>query len=167
MTNRKSTFEQVREFHLAFKQPLVEGEASLEPIEERVNLRMDLIAEEFFELVEAVYGKASASMLEELWPQVKAADEKNRDIVETADALGDMVYVINGLALEANIDLDAVFDHIHESNMSKLDENGEVILSDGVTPDRDGVVKPKGKILKSNKFWAPDIAKVLGVEKRS
>lgn len=167
MTDKKLTaYEMVREFHQAFKQPQVEGGPSLEAIEDRINLRMSLIAEEFIELMEAVYGKKAGAIMEAAWLEAKQADEGNRDLVETMDALADMIYVINGFAVEANSDLDAVVTHVHESNMSKLDENGAAIMSDGVTPDpRDGVVKPAGKILKGPNFWEPNIAQVLGVEK--
>ena len=161
MTEALSTLQQVKEFHQAFKQPLVDGGPSLSAIEERIPLRMALIAEEFIELVEAVYGKEAGAFIAQAYDQAVAADDHTRDLVETADALGDMKYVIDGFAVEANIDLDAVSTHIHESNMSKLGEDGEPIMSDGVTPDRDGVVKPKGKILKSDKFWAPDLRKLL------
>ena len=144
----KTDFEKVREFHEAFKQPQVVGPPSLSAIEDRISLRMNLIAEEFEELLEAVYGKASAQIFSQIWPQIESSDEKSRDIIETADALGDLKVVINGFGVEANIDLDKIVSEIHDSNMSKLDDNGNPVESDGVTPDpRDGIVKPKGKIL--------------------
>lgn len=163
--------EQVREFYAAFNQdvPPSESQPSLDNdvIKDRVDLKMDLIAEEFFELVEAVYGKKASDLIESQWSAAKALDDGNRDIVETADALADMEYVIAGMAIEANIPLDEVFDNVHESNMSKLGEDGKPILSDGVTPDpRDGKVKPNGKILKGANFWEPNIPEILfGYEK--
>lgn len=157
-----TAFEQVLEFHTKFKQPLTEGEPSLERIEDRIHLRMNLIAEEFGELVEAVYGEASADTFNEAWQRIQKFDQKNRDLIETVDALGDLIYVINGFALEAGVNLDQVVTHIHESNMSKLDESGEAIISDGVTPYvGDGEIKPKGKILKGPNFWEPNIKSVI------
>lgn len=162
MADKLTDFQQVKEFHEAFNQPQVEGGPSLEAIENRISLRMNLIAEEFEELLEAVYGKAASAIFAEVWPQIMAADENNRDLVETMDALGDLKYVINGFAVEANVNLDLVTTHIHESNMSKLGNDGKPVESDGVTPDsRDGKVKPKGKILKGPNFWEPDLAKLL------
>lgn len=162
MSEPTSSYRQVLEFHKAFKQPQVEGGPSLEAIEDRINLRMSLIAEEFEELVEAVYGPASAALFAEVWPRMMAADEGARDLVETVDALGDLTYVINGFGVEANVDLDVVTTHIHESNMSKLGHDGNPVEADGVNPDpRDGKVKPKGKILKGPDFWEPNIASVL------
>jgi len=159
----------VREFHEAFAQRFPEaGLPSLENelIKDRVDLRMDLIAEEFIELVEAVYGKAAAEVIERAWPQAKALDDGTRDVVGAADALGDMDYVITGMAIEANIPHDRVVENIHASNMSKLGADGKPVMSDGVTPDpRDGKVKPKGKILKGPGFWEPNLAEVLGLEK--
>lgn len=166
MTDRPLTdYQQVLEFHRKFKQPQVEGGPSLEAIEDRIPLRMGLIAEEFEELLEAVYGPAAAAIFAEAWPKIQAADEGVRDLVETVDALGDLKYVINGFGVEANVDLDTITTHIHESNMSKLGEDGEPVMSDGVTPDpRDGKVKPAGKILKGPNFWEPNIAQAMGLE---
>ena len=126
---------------------------------------MDLIFEEMVELVEAVYGKEAGAKLESVWAQVKELDDHTRDVVEAFDALADLLYVQAGLAIEANGDLDAVFAHVHESNMSKLGEDGKPVLSDGVTPAPDGLVKPKGKILKGPNYWAPSIDEVLGLRK--
>jgi len=62
-----------------------------------------------------------------------------------------MVYVIYGTALTYGIDLDAVINEIHESNMSKLDDNG------------DPLYHPDGKVKKSDRYIPPDIPKVLGI----
>ena len=58
------------------------------------------------------------SLLEEEWQEYKEA-EASDDLVEVADALGDMVYVIAGTALAYGIPLDRVFQEIHDSNMTK------------------------------------------------
>lgn len=155
-------FEKVREFHKAFKQPLQTGGPSLEKIEDRIHLRMSLIAEEFLELVEAVYGVNSSQVMEDAWNDAVEKDENNRDLIETIDAIADLEYVVNGMSLEAQVNLDDVVAEVHRSNMSKLDDEGEPIMSDGVTPDvNDGKVKPKGKILKSPDFTLPNIPEVL------
>lgn len=76
---------------------------------------------------------------------------RNNDIVEIADALGDMLYILFGTALKHGLQhkLEAVFDEIHRSNMSKLDENGAP------------VVRADGKILKSTLYTPPNIKAVL------
>lgn len=71
------------------------------------------------------------------------------DMVAVADALGDLVYVTYGSAVTFGIDLDAVLAEIHASNMSKLDAEGRPIHDAG------------GKVLKSDLYWPPDIARVL------
>jgi len=165
----KSSYEQVLDFYKGFRQEeFIATRAGLDENNisgERLDLKMKLIAEEFFELVGAVYGGAAAKIMETAWSVAQQEDEENRDIVETADALGDLVYVIHGLQIEAGIPADEVFNEIHNSNMSKLDANGAPIISDGVTPSEyDGLVKPAGKILKSKNFFEPKIAEILGVE---
>lgn len=161
-----TAIEKVKEFYRGFRQEeFIAKRAGLDPeniSDERVQLKMTLIVEEFLELVGAVYGGKAASIMEEAWGRAVQEDEHNRDVVETADAIADLIYVLHGLQIEAGIPGDEIFNHVHESNMSKLDENGEPIISDGVTPSEyDGQVKPAGKILKSKHFFSPDIKAIL------
>lgn len=167
MSNFKSSNEKVREFYKGFNQEefISQGPASLDESninEERLHLKMTLIAEEFIELAEAVYGREAGVILEEAWHKAQKSDDHTRDIVETADALGDLVYVIEGLNIEAGIPSDRIFDEIHDSNMSKLDDNGNPVLSDGVTPAKhDGKIKPAGKILKGDNYFDPDLKAII------
>lgn len=72
-------------------------------------------------------------------------------LVELADALADMMYVMYGTAAAYGIDLDAVFDEVCDSNDSKIDwENG-----------KPWVVKPSGKVGKNERFREPDIGSVI------
>lgn len=71
------------------------------------------------------------------------------DLVELADALADMVYIVFGTALTHGIDLDAVLAEVHRSNMSKLGEDGRPVLRDD------------GKVLKGPRYRPPDVAAVL------
>jgi predicted HAD superfamily Cof-like phosphohydrolase len=71
------------------------------------------------------------------------------DIVEIADALADIVYVAYGAAITYGIDLDAVLDEVHRSNMTKLDDDGRPIY------------REDGKVIKSANFRPPDIRSVL------
>jgi len=73
------------------------------------------------------------------------------DIVEIADALGDQLYILAGTILKHGLQdkIQEVFDEIHRSNMSKLDENGQPIF------------REDGKILKSNLYFKPNIKEIL------
>lgn len=122
----------VEEFHETFK---IGNAKQITLVEERdYHLRYNLIKEENDEYLEAC---------------------KNGDIIEIADALGDQLYILFGTILKHGLQhkIEEVYDEIHRSNMSKLDEKGEPIL------------REDGKILKSNLYFKPDIRKVLGVER--
>lgn len=97
---------------------------------EIINLRFKLMAEENEEYLEAA---------------------RNKDIVEVADALGDMLYILCGTIIEHGLQhkIEEVFREIHRSNMSKLDENGKPIY------------REDGKVMKGANYFKPDIAKVL------
>ena len=97
-----SNFELVKEFHQAFDLPILE--APHIPNQKREDLRVELIEEEFQELLTAL---------------------RQEDIVGVADALTDLNYVIYGMALEFGIDLDKCFQEVHASNMSKLGKDGK------------------------------------------
>lgn len=76
---------------------------------------------------------------------------KNNDIVEIADALGDQLYILCGTILKHGLQhkIEDVFNEIHRSNMSKLDGNGDPIF------------REDGKILKSNRYFKPNIKVIL------
>lgn len=159
-------FESVKEFYKGFQQDEFIGvKASLGEdniSKDRLFLKLDLIAEEFSELIEAALGRKAGAHVANAWAEAKKLDEENRDIVEVADALADLDYVLNGLAIEAGIPLDKVFAEVHSSNMSKLDDDGNPVISDGKTPSEyDGQVKPAGKIIKSKNFREPNIERIL------
>lgn len=170
MSNNKpqelSNYDKVRDFFVRFKQyiPPADGKPSLEEEDisaERLKLKLDLIAEEFFELVEAVYNAQASEHMESAWKEVYDLDmdqPRNLDIVEAADATGDLRYVIEGFDIEANIPSHKIFNEIHLSNLSKLDRNGNPILSDGTDGNK------VGKILKGEDFFDPDLKSVLNDE---
>ena len=76
---------------------------------------------------------------------------KQGDLVEIADALGDMLYILCGTILKHGLQnkIEEVFEEIQRSNMSKLDENGNAIL------------REDGKILKSSLYFKSNIGKIL------
>jgi len=100
------------------------------PEEEIQRLRLDLIEEELDELHYAI---------------------ANKDMVEIADALGDLLYVVYGAGHAFGIDLDECFKEIHASNMSKLGPDGKPIK------------REDGKVLKPDTFFPPDLKSILGL----
>ena len=91
-------------------------------------LRLDLIKEELSELTDAM---------------------KNKDLLEVADALTDILYVTYGAGHAFGIDLDKCFDEVQNSNMSKLDENGKPIYDEN------------GKVMKGPNYFKPDLSKFV------
>ena len=91
-------------------------------------LRLDLIKEELTELTEAM---------------------NNKDLLEVADALTDILYVTYGAGHAFGINLDKCFEEVQNSNMSKLDINGKPIYND------------KGKVMKGPNYFKPDLSKFI------
>ena len=137
----------VRRFHHVYGLPVQTDGASLE--RESLDMRMSLIAEEFSELVGAVYGQAARAEIESSYRRAVAADDGARDTVETADALADLIYVIYGMALETGIDLAAVLAEVQRSNMSKLGADGKPVY------------REDGKVLKGPGYFPPNVEAVL------
>ena len=137
----------VRRFHHVYGLPVQTDGASLE--RESLDMRMSLIAEEFAELVGAVYGQAARAEIESSYRRAVAAEDGTRDTVETADALADLIYVIYGMALETGIDLASVLAEVQRSNMSKLGADGKPVY------------REDGKVLKGPDYFPPNVEAVL------
>ena len=121
-----SNFSKVGTFMKTFGQEVKDKPAfSTEKINK---LRIDLIKEELDELTEAM---------------------KNNDLLEVADALTDILYVTYGAGHAVGIDLDKCFEEVQNSNMSKLDENGEPIYNES------------GKVMKGPNYFKPDLSKFV------
>lgn len=88
------------------------------------------------------------SLLEEEVAEYMAASHR-RDLIGIADALADIVYVAYGSALTFGLNLDALLEEVHRSNMSKLDDCGRPVL------------RSDGKVLKSPKYREPDVRGLL------
>lgn len=128
----KETIEAVATFHDAFgiannHQPTVELSES------DIELRHRLMHEENEEYLEAA---------------------KEGDLVEVADALGDMLYILCGTILKHGLQdkIAEVFQEIQRSNMSKLDKDGKPIY------------REDGKVLKSDLYFRPNIQRILEKE---
>ena len=137
----------VRRFHHVYGLPVQTDGASLE--RESLDMRMSLIAEEFAELVGAVYGQAARTEVESGYRRAVAADDGARDTVEAADALADLIYVIYGMALETGIDLASVLAEVQRSNMSKLGADGKPVH------------REDGKVLKGPDYFPPNVEAVM------
>ena len=76
---------------------------------------------------------------------------KENDLVEIADALGDMLYILCGTIISHGLQnkIEEIFQEIQSSNMSKLGENGKPIY------------REDGKVLKGPNYFKPDIRKIL------
>ena len=125
----KKNLASVLEFHQAFglgvsHQPTINLEASV------IALRHTLMEEENNEYLQAA---------------------KDGDLVEVADALGDMLYILCGTILEHGMQhvIEDVFDEIQRSNMSKLGDDGKPVY------------REDGKVLKGPNYFKPNLEKVL------
>ena len=150
-TPAPSPMELVLQFHHTYSAPL---RPFSDPTLDygRMNMRMSLIAEEFAELMGAVYGPRARAIIEAATAEAVAADEGERDVIEAADALADLVYVVYGMAIESGMNLDSVLAEVQASNLSKLMPDGSVKL------------REDGKVLKGPNFFQPNIARGLGLE---
>ena len=121
-----SNFNKVKTFMETFGQE-VKTKPSFST--DKINsLRYDLIKEELEELKEAM---------------------ENKDLLEVADALTDILYVTYGAGHAFGIDLDKCFEEVQNSNMSKLGDNGEPIYNES------------GKVMKGPKYFRPNLNKFL------
>lgn len=125
----KKKIEAVKAFHAAFKLDYRESPKANLGLEKNM-LRYKLMREENEEYLDA----ANAN-----------------DLVEVADALGDMLYILCGTIIEHGMQhkIDEVFNEIQKSNMSKLGEDGKPIY------------REDGKVLKGPNYFTPDISKIL------
>ena len=121
-----SNFNKVGTFMKTFGQE-VKTEPSFST--EKINkLRIDLIKEELQELTDAMH---------------------NKDLLEVADALTDILYVTYGSGHAFGIDLDKCFEEVQNSNMSKLGEDGNPIYNES------------GKVMKGPNYFKPDLSKFV------
>ena len=121
-----SNFNKVKTFMETFGQE-VKTKPSFST--DKINsLRYDLIKEELEELKEAM---------------------ENKDLLEVADALTDILYVTYGAGHAFGIDLDKCFEEVQNSNMSKLGKDGKPIYNES------------GEVMKGPKYFKPDLAKFI------
>ncbi len=128
-TTVETILNHVKTFHESFG--IKNEQAPTTAIDDKViDLRFELMREENEEYLEAA---------------------KNKDLVEVADALGDMLYILCGTILSHGMQhkITEVFDEIQRSNMSKLGADGKPIY------------REDGKVMKGPNYFKPDIKKIL------
>ena len=125
----KKKISAVHEFHKAFGLG-IKHKPTADIGEDRNLLRFNLMKEENEEYIEAA---------------------RNNDLVEVADALGDMLYILCGTIIEHGMQdkIEAVFNEIQRSNMSKLGEDGKPIY------------REDGKVLKGPNYFKPNLEKIV------
>ena len=121
-----SNFEKVKKFMITYGQEVKES-ASF-PDENIIKLRLKLIKEELEELEQAL---------------------NDKNLLEVADALTDILYVTYGAGHSFGINLDACFDEVQRSNMSKLGEDGKPIYNE------------YGKVMKGPNFSKPNLKQFI------
>ena len=137
----------VVEFHHAFGVPVHEQPRI--PHAGRRKLRLNLILEELLELAAASGFKITVSSGGKVIRFEEAGDNLGVSLVEAADAITDLRYVVDGASLEWGIPLERCLAEVHRSNMSKLGVDGKPLL------------REDGKVLKGPNYSPPDLARVL------
>ncbi len=139
---------QVTEFHRAFNLPI--GGLDFMPDNDRVRLRARLIAEEFCEMLDAMFNldgkETQVNAIGVLLADIIQDSTVRVDMPEFADALADLDYVIEGSRIEFGIDGAPVAAAVHAANMAKLG------------PDGRPIVRADGKVTKPEGWTPPDIA---------
>ena len=142
----------VSEFHNTFGHP---APTSINMQDEKTRiLRVSLIAEELLELCEGLGLVLTIATGEDSSSSVNIKQNPNRaevDIIEVADALADLDYVVAGANVAFGFPSEEIINEVHASNMSKLGEDGKPIY------------REDGKILKGPSYFKPDIGKILGL----
>lgn len=119
----------LKEFHLKYGHYIQERPGQI-PLAVK-NLRINLIREEFEELISAI---------------------ENDDLIEIADGAADLVYVVVGTCVSMGIQFDRVFSEVHNSNMTKT----AIPVKDASSGEKYGTKTPKGP-----NYIPPDINRIL------
>lgn len=122
----KKAFEQLKEFHEIYD--CHRSEKPNLPSQDVRDMRQRILEEEYTEYLDA---------------------EQDNNIVEIADALADIIYVAIGTAVAYGIPIDKIFEEVHNSNMSKLGQDGKPLR------------REDGKVLKGPNYFRPNIKRII------
>lgn len=124
----KTEIEMVKDFHNAYGHPVADSPKYISS--QRCLMRHNILSEEVNELLTAMV---------------------NKDLVEVADGIADCLYILFGTAIEFGVadKMEAVFHEVHQSNMSKLGEDGKPIY------------REDGKIMKGPNYRKPNINSII------
>ena len=143
--------DMVAEFHRTFKVP-VKREPSVTAFFAYGPLRRDLIMEEAHEFAQSI---------------------RDNNFEDAADALADLLYVTYGAALTFGLDLDAIVEEVHRSNMTKVWESAREVEEAILDPDHPAVryegdiysgyvvYREDGKVLKPPTFEPPNLGRFI------
>lgn len=172
--------ERTREFHLFYDAPILKEAPDRQfshMDSQRIAFRVSFLLSEMFELLNKGLGinidlaftadlisqtpitnwqtgDSDADLCHAIEVVLSKQDFFRRDIIEVADALGDLNVVVNGFALELGLDMDAIDQEIMASNFTKLGEDGQPIIGNGING-------PVGKVLKGPHYMEPNIEAVI------
>ena len=124
---------------------------ALETNNEKVKHFMTVMGQEVKkhpQLADEATAELRVKLIEEELQELKDAIAAN-DIVEIADALTDLLYVVYGAGHAYGIDLDECFDEVHASNMTKIQPDGTVLKNE------------HGKVIKPFTYRAPELKRVI------
>lgn len=144
----QTNFELIKEFHRVFGRTPDPNSPTLRDYECRL-LRAKLVFEEFKELIHELGFELKADPFDEtihlnpIYPFYN--NEKHLNLAKIAKECSDLLYVTYGTGAALGLDLDRAYVDVHTSNMSKLDENGQVIR------------REDGKVLKGPNYKEPDL----------
>lgn len=155
-STESETYSLVMNQRITFRQPISRRPQLID--HGRLTTNFKVISEEWAELVEGIYGSFTGGIAQGVYEGIAQAEEGNHrvgtaeepDLVKTADALGDLVITIYGMAIEMGIDLDKVIEEQMRANMSKVDDHGQPVFNE------------EGKYIKEGTNYSPpDVVSVL------
>lgn len=154
-SNGLSAYGAVMHQRVTFQQPIARRPTM--PSRDRRITNFFVIGEEWAELVEGMFGQVSGAfahgVIEGMGRAYREAgadpSQGPPDLVATADAMGDLVITIYGLAIEMGIDLDLVIAEQMRANMTKLDDEGRPVFNED------------GKYTKTDNYSPPQVAEIL------
>lgn len=138
-----SHLQQAIEFRQTYKQPIRNGDLTQIKATDQdfrtLRMQIGCIEEEAKELLEAVFA----------WISSPDGEQSRKEKAHTIKELADLIYVCYQLAAFLVVDIDEALDRVHNSNMSKLDDDGQPIFNE------------HGKVMKGSNYKEPDLSDLV------